>query len=1352
MIKKPFKIISIVLASAVVFVFAAVLLLTSSPGEDFIKGWLENQLTAQIGLPVSIGKFETNLWSRVQIDTLIVNPSPDLEKPPFLYIGQIHAGYSIPQLLGETVTLKSLAIDSVSIGIDLDSLGRYGIPLLDNPATAGEDSAKESGGFSIGTLSLSRLGLSYLDSQLPLSIELSGAIMSARGAGAGSFSGRLNVAGMLIGYDSLSVMVRNFEVDASLDKEILRIDHARADFEGIHLEARGDLGMVEPKNIAMTVSIDGSLDTLASSLVSAFELPSIKAGRMQAQCFIEGTLDNPNIKLNTTLNDLVLQEVAVPSITLAVQYHNSLLQIDTLQVLTLGGAVNGGGIMMPDSIGASSLSLVLDKINISSLWRAIYAESSPYNGLLNGRIDTEGQTGDLMSWTVEANLTGAKLRYLDRPVPDLDCRVTSQSGKLHFMLVHGTDEIEANIEFASDSLRGDFEISVPDLTALARFLDQPDLSGSLSAIGSFDGAYSNPSFTATVNGSGIVYRNFPVDSIFARLSYKDSSLTLIDFAGAGRLDSINSQHPPFGIDSLAGAMAYECRAQGPLDSLSGSFLAYVGKPRYGSYGLDTLSMEASLNGSQFAIDRLVMIYRELNVLLNAEYDTSNASGSFSLHLLPRSVPSDSGNDMFHDIIKVRDSYGTVSGEFAIKPGSELSATAQGRDLWAGLGMILTDDTTMSDGEIDFDLTLDGPFLSPAADFRATARAVHVADYRIDSLSAQLRLAHNAVVLDSLISYALGHTLLASGRLALGIAPDGAYEVRDDAAVAFELSTREFDLSVLRELFLPEGEISGVASTALNIGGTISAPRVFGWLKIGHGRVLIDEESLPVENIELSLSFADSVLTLDGAQGTVSDMAIEATGSLATSDFETASVNLGINVGKLGRLAVDGTVADTIVHLQVFSDSLDMAVFQPFMTTIDSLSGRMGCRMMIDGDMALPQVEGTLWISSLSFLDPKHYIRLSEGAAGIRFDRNRVILDTASALLNGGKLALSGIIEHTQGELTKLGLTLHANKINLQEPGIYTVAIDSAVLNYGKVQENYILEGDIVLGEARFTAGLRPTSILPWVQSIETVDLELPELIARSRLDVRIRESNNLWVDNNLARIRLSAEIGIIGTPLRPNFTGRVKIEEGYLLYLDRRFRVNEGTVFFNDPVRFNPDIILNASTEVTVYRRTVAQPYTVSIKAEGLLDQLQYGLTSEPPLDKSDIVALLTLGATRTELAGSESDGTSNLTGVLTDRAAMLASATVSGFVSRRAGSLFGFDQFTIQGNLFQFDQTWGPQLVASKRLSRKVDFTYATTVGHLNDQTVRLGYRLTPRFSLQGETDSQGRSGLDLKCGFTFK
>ncbi len=146
-------------------------------------------------------------------------------------------------------------------------------------------------------------------------------------------------------------------------------------------------------------------------------------------------------------------------------------------------------------------------------------------------------------------------------------------------------------------------------------------------------------------------------------------------------------------------------------------------------------------------------------------------------------------------------------------------------------------------------------------------------------------------------------------------------------------------------------------------------------------------------------------------------------------------------------------------------------------------------------------------------------------------------------------------------------------------------------------------------------------------------------------------------------------------------------------------------------------------------------------------------LESQPPLDNIDIVALLTLGATRRQLASRGPEGKEpGLGSVLVERATMLSSRRVAGYVSGKVGTFLGFDEFSVEGNLFQFDRSWGPQLVASRRISERMELTYFTTVGRLNDQNIRLAYQLSRRISLEGQTDRRGRALLSLKYGIRFK
>ena len=75
-----------------------------------------------------------------------------------------------------------------------------------------------------------------------------------------------------------------------------------------------------------------------------------------------------------------------------------------------------------------------------------------------------------------------------------------------------------------------------------------------------------------------------------------------------------------------------------------------------------------------------------------------------------------------------------------------------------------------------------------------------------------------------------------------------------------------------------------------------------------------------------------------------------------------------------------------------------------------------------------------------------------------------------------------------------------------------------------------------------------------------------------------------------------------------------------------------------------------------------------------------------------------------------------------------------------------------MEGNLFNIGKSTGPQLVASEQISDRVGITYSTAVGHLNEQQIRLDYRLSKYFSLEGQTDQKGRSGIDVKYKLRFK
>lgn len=151
------------------------------------------------------------------------------------------------------------------------------------------------------------------------------------------------------------------------------------------------------------------------------------------------------------------------------------------------------------------------------------------------------------------------------------------------------------------------------------------------------------------------------------------------------------------------------------------------------------------------------------------------------------------------------------------------------------------------------------------------------------------------------------------------------------------------------------------------------------------------------------------------------------------------------------------------------------------------------------------------------------------------------------------------------------------------------------------------------------------------------------------------------------------------------------------------------------------------------------------------MDEARVTISSDPALSQTDILSLLTLGATQQQLTGTGQQNTTTAD-VLRNRLESLSSQEITGYVSGKVGHMLGLEQLSIQGNLFNLNKNSGPELIASKRLSDRLKITYTTNVGQLNNNGIRLDYKLTNHFSLEGQTDQFGNTGVDLKYKIKFK
>jgi autotransporter translocation and assembly factor TamB len=146
------------------------------------------------------------------------------------------------------------------------------------------------------------------------------------------------------------------------------------------------------------------------------------------------------------------------------------------------------------------------------------------------------------------------------------------------------------------------------------------------------------------------------------------------------------------------------------------------------------------------------------------------------------------------------------------------------------------------------------------------------------------------------------------------------------------------------------------------------------------------------------------------------------------------------------------------------------------------------------------------------------------------------------------------------------------------------------------------------------------------------------------------------------------------------------------------------------------------------------------------VEQFDLTLTSDPPLDEVEILALLTVGEFGESLSGLEggigaAEATSFLTGKFQD------------VVEERLKNITGFSRFQIDPYVSKTTGTVAPRITVSKRLmSDRLFVTYSTAVGTTEEQELKLEYLLSTHISLLGARDELGTLGGDVKFRFEFK
>jgi translocation and assembly module TamB len=577
----------------------------------------------------------------------------------------------------------------------------------------------------------------------------------------------------------------------------------------------------------------------------------------------------------------------------------------------------------------------------------------------------------------------------------------------------------------------------------------------------------------------------------------------------------------------------------------------------------------------------------------------------------------------------------------------------------------------------------------------------------------LTLDHELAGAVDLQAVSKGNELHVSGQSEFGkgiLHVDGGVQMRGDYATALSFQMDNVDLDAFLRTYL-KGQLTGhsAVSGTVAVQGPLRDPRV--WTMNGSlSSIEMDVQYAKLHNADpVRFTYAKQTLHIDQLH-----MAGEGTDFTAHGSVQFA-----------GSRDLDLTV-DGKVDLKLLN-------------TVDADftgSGLLSMDMNVGGTLSDPLPQGHLQVSNGAVSYSGLPSGLSEMNGSLVFTRDRLHIEKMTARTGGGTIDLKGDATHYNQQLS-FDVTATSKEVRLRyPPGVSSTA--SAELHWVGTPTASTLTGDVMVTKLAVTPNFDFSSYLENSRrNAALANANSP--LNGVKLDVHVQTAPELQMKTAVARLSGDADFRLRGSISRPAVLGRVDILEGDATFNGTKFRLERGDITFANPVAIEPQVNLEASTHV--------RNYDLDIMVTGTPDRLAVNYRSEPPLPKSDIIALLALGRTSQE---SERLQEQSGTEAFNDEAsALIINQAMNSTVSGRMQKLFGASRIKIdpQGLTTETNPTArGPQVTIEQQFANNVSLTYSTNVSQSNQQIIQAEYYFTRNISVVGTRDQNGVVSFDLR------
>jgi hypothetical protein len=448
-----------------------------------------------------------------------------------------------------------------------------------------------------------------------------------------------------------------------------------------------------------------------------------------------------------------------------------------------------------------------------------------------------------------------------------------------------------------------------------------------------------------------------------------------------------------------------------------------------------------------------------------------------------------------------------------------------------------------------------------------------------------------------------YKLAQGGGLAGSILPDkfvhARLETRGDIAV------RE-----LVALFGHQAPLRGLVRGGLTVSGKPSALEIAGGLQ-GRG-MQFEGSTAPPMDVRLDASASAGIARVNGA---LTPKGFPVMGLQAEFPF-------GLGVGTDGSAYLINPNGELKGAVDI--PRTELALLQPFLPGISSLSGELSGTTAISGSLSAPRFTGRLGVRDASVTFSPVLAPLEKLQADVQLSGDQIVLQSATAEMGAGPLKLSGSVAFTDFTNPKYQFTMEGSQILLHRSTDLRLRSDIS-LNVegsnegGKVTGGFRLVDGRLFKRLEITPFIAPTpaqSARPFVAPV--VSGLVPAPFDAWTLNVGISNATPFSIVGNVASGEIQPELQLGGTLGNPTLSGQIRLANARAFLPFTSMDIPDGLIRFDASNPWMPILDIRGFAEVL--------DYDIRLHATGPLSEGRLGLRSDPPLPQESIILLLTTG------------------------------------------------------------------------------------------------------------------------------